>query len=268
VYANRDDYSRDNVRVAEDGLVKAFDRSRTAPGLRGVEIGFAIMARDDVLPLLTPEQQPFEQAVYPPLVESGSLRAYWTEHRYYSVGDHARLHLTEAFLARTPTVLLDRDGVLNARPSRAEYVRQPEDVRWLPGALAALRTFAEAGWRVIVISNQAGVGRGVMTEADVQAVNERMRREAEAAGGRIDAFYYCPHDWDAQCECRKPRPGLLFAAQRDFALDLTRTTFVGDDERDVQAALAAGALPVLLPEGASLLELSRELVAQQEGVAA
>jgi D-glycero-D-manno-heptose 1,7-bisphosphate phosphatase len=107
-----------------------------------------------------------------------------------------------------------------------------------------------------------------MSTAEVDAVNERMRRDAAAAGGRIDAFYYCPHDWDEGCDCRKPRPGLLFAAQRDHQLDLTRTTFVGDDERDVEAALAANALPLLLPEGESLLEATRTLVARRDGVAA
>jgi histidinol-phosphate phosphatase family protein len=260
VYANRDGYSRDSVVVGEDGFVEVFDRSRTTPGLRGVEIGYALLETATVLDLLPEEQQLFEDAVYPPLVARHALHAFWTEHRYYSVGSHERLPLTEAFFAREPAVLLDRDGVLNERPPRAEYVRRPEDVRWLPGALEALRLLADAGWSVIVISNQAGVGRGVMTREEVDAVNERLRRDAEAAGGRIDAFLYCPHDWDEGCLCRKPAPGLLFEAQREFHLDLTRTTFVGDDERDAQAAEAAGARPLLVGEDRTLLDAVRELL--------
>ena len=90
-------------------------------------------------------------------------------------------------------------------------------------------------------SNQAGVARGAMTIADVEAVNARLAADAtEAAGGRIDAVYYCPHGWDDGCDCRKPRPGLLFQAQREFALDLTRTPFIGDDERDAAGGRGGG----------------------------
>jgi histidinol-phosphate phosphatase family protein len=263
VYANEDGYSRDSVMVDDDGFVRVFDRSRTTPGLKGIEISYAILDKATVLPLLTEPQQLFEEAVYPTLARQHALHAYWSEHRYYSVGGHERLALTEAFLARRPAVILDRDGVLNERPQRAEYVRRPEDVRWLPGALEALRLYADAGWQVIVVSNQAGVARGVMTSGAVDAVNEHMRREAAEAGGRIDAVYYCPHGWDEGCACRKPRPGLLFRAQREFHLDLTRTTFVGDDERDREAALAAGCRPALLSHDLTLLDVTRQLLANE-----
>jgi histidinol-phosphate phosphatase family protein len=264
VYANEDSYSRDSVIVGDDGFVRVFDRSRTTPGLKGIEISYAILDKTAALPLLPEhEQQLFEEAVYPKLAARHELHAYWTHHRYYSVGSHERLPLTEAFFARRPTVILDRDGVLNERPPRAEYVGRPDDVRWLPGALEALSLLAEADWQVIVVSNQAGVARGLMTQSDVDAVNERMRRDAAEVGGRIDAFYYCPHGWDEGCFCRKPRPGLLFQAQRDFHLDLTRTTFVGDDERDREAAQAAGCRSILLSDDLSLLDVARRLLAEE-----
>ena len=261
VYANRDGYSRDSVIVGGDNFVEVFDRSRTTPGLQGIEISYAILERDTVLPLLPEHQELFEQAVYPVLAARGELHAFVSGHRYYSVGSHERLALTEAFLARRPAVILDRDGVLNERPPRAAYVLRPGDVRWLPGAQEALKLFAEAGWQVIVVSNQAGVARGALTAADVDAVNDRIRMDAEAAGGRIDRFYYCPHGWDDGCECRKPRPGMLFAAQRDFHLDLTRVTFLGDDERDGEAAAAAGCDFAFVSEEAPLLDHARRLLA-------
>ena len=261
VYANPDAYSRDSVIVGDDGFVEVFDRSRTTPGLKGIEISYAILERDTVLPLLPAHQELFEQAVYPELTARHQLHAYVSGHRYYSVGSHERLALTDAFLARRPAVIVDRDGVLNERPPKAEYVLRPEDVRWLPGAREALRLFAEAGWQVIVVSNQAGVSRGAMTSVEVDAVNERLRADAEAAGGRIDRFYYCPHGWDDGCECRKPRPGMLFAAQRDFHLDLTRVTFLGDDERDGEAARAAGCDFAFVSEEEPLLDHARRLLA-------
>ena len=152
------------------------------------------------------------------------------------------------------------DALLNRRPPKAEYVRRPEELEWLPGALDALRLFRDAGYRVVVVSNQAGIARGAMSEADLAAVHERMLRDTEEAGGHIDAIYHCPHGWDDGCECRKPRPGMLFHAQRDFTLDLTRTVFVGDDERDAEAADAAGCLSAQVTETTSLLDVTRRML--------
>jgi D-glycero-D-manno-heptose 1,7-bisphosphate phosphatase len=253
VYANRDGYSRDSVRVGADGFVDVFDRGRTTPDLRGVEISYAIVTRD-ALDVLPEHDALFEEGVYPALVAQRRLAAFVSEHRYYSVGSPERFPLTEAFFARQPTVLLDRDGVLNERPPRAQYVRGPDEFRWLPGAREALRLLHEAGYRVIVVSNQAGIGRGVMTEGDLAALHAWVGSEARAAGGRIDAFYHCPHDWNAGCDCRKPAPGLLFQAQRDFHLDLTRTPFIGDDPRDGEAASRAGCPFLLASDDTSLLD--------------
>jgi D-glycero-D-manno-heptose 1,7-bisphosphate phosphatase len=260
IYANDDGYSRDNVRVNDSGLIEVFDRSRSAPGLKGVEISYAIIPRA-MLDRLPPNgDELVEQALYPTLAADGMLGGYVTGHRYYSVGSLHRLPLTEAFFARTPTVILDRDGVLNVRPPRAEYVARPDQLRWIDGSLEALRLLKDAGYRVIVVSNQAGVGRGVMSMEDVEKVNAHMRRQADDAGGHIDAVYFCPHDWDDGCACRKPKPGMLFDAQHEHQLDLSRTTFIGDDERDGEAARAAGAPYLHVDDAASLLDHVRTLV--------
>jgi histidinol-phosphate phosphatase family protein len=259
VYSNKDGYSRDSVIVDDSGTVTTFDRSRSTPGLKGVEISYAIVPKS-VLEFFPKGDMLFEEAVYPSLAARRQLAAFVSDHRYYSVGSRERLPLTDAFLARTPTVILDRDGVLNDRPARARYVTRPDDFLWIPGALEAIRLLRSAGYRVIVVSNQAGIGRGVMSEVDLEGVHARMRADAEAAGGGIDATYHCPHDWNAGCECRKPRPGMLFQAQRDHHLDLTRTWFLGDDERDAEAAEAAGCRFAMVTEQSSLLDLTRALI--------
>jgi len=259
VYRNDDHYTKDNVRLDEDGAILCYDKQRAAPGLRGVEIGFAIFMKD-VVDQLPDENVSFERVVYPRLVAQRQLWAFVTDHRYYSVSSHERLRVTEAFLARHPTVIVDRDGVLNRKPPRAQYVRSWQEWAWLSGAKEALRLLKEAGYRVIVVSNQAGIARGAMTEADVVAIHDRMRADAVAGGGQIDAVYYCPHGWDEGCACRKPKPGMLFQAQRDFHLDLSRTCFIGDDERDGQAAEAAGCPWQCVSEQRSLLEVVRGLL--------
>lgn len=260
VYANRDGYrpGKDSVLV-ENGYVKAFDKTRSVPGLQGVEISYAILT-DRVLGLLPAEDELFEVAVYPELARRGQLGAYVSDHQYYSVGSLDRLEATERFLARRPAVILDRDGTLNRRPPRAQYVTRPEEFEWLPGALEALRMLNEAGYTVAVVSNQAGVDRGAMTEEDLADVHRKLTDEAERAGGRIEAVYYCPHDWDEGCECRKPAPGMLFQAQRDLDLDLTRTPFIGDDERDAQAADAAGCPSITVSEETPLNDCVRSLL--------
>lgn len=259
VYSNKDRYSRDSVIIDDTGTVTTYDRSRTTPGLKGVEISYAIVPKS-VLELFPRGDMLFEEAVYPSLAARRQLAAFVSDHRYYSVGSQERLPLTDAFLARTPTVILDRDGVLNERPARARYVTTPDEFVWIPGALEALRLLRSSGYRVIVVSNQAGIGRGAMSEPDLEAVHAMMRADAEASGGRIDATYHCPHDWNAGCDCRKPRPGMLFEAQRDHHLDLTRTWFLGDDERDAEAARAAGCPFAMVTDDSTLLHLTRALI--------
>lgn len=261
VYRNTDNYSRDNVRVAADGRVAAFDRTRTMTGLRGVEIGYAVV--DKAVLNLHPADSPamFEDAVYPTLSARGELLAYLTDHRYYSVGSLERLPVTEKFFSNPATVFLDRDGVINRRPARGEYVRHPGEFEWLPGSLAALKTLADAGHHIVIVTNQAGVAREVMTGEELSALHHWMETEILRAGGRIDGIYCCTHAWDDGCSCRKPNPGLLFQAQHDFNVDLRRAVFIGDDDRDRGAAEAAGTAFELVTVDRSLADIVAALPA-------
>jgi D-glycero-D-manno-heptose 1,7-bisphosphate phosphatase len=240
VYDNSDGYSRANVAV-EGGRVRRYDPLRRQEGLTGVDVGYALVSRG-VVERMRDENRSFQELVYPELAARGELAAWVTGHRYYGVGGPERLALTGEFLARRPAVLVDRDGVLNERAAPGEYITSRDGWRWLPEAVDALVRFHRAGYRVIVISNQAGVALGALSQETLDGIHARMRADVEAAGGRIDAVYVCTHHWSAGCACRKPKPGMLWAAQRDFHLDLTRTFFLGDDRRDAEAAEAAGCL--------------------------
>ena len=259
VYTNKDGYTRNCVRVEADGMVSVYDKSCSDPMLNAVEISYAIIKKE-ILKLLDGENRSFETAIYPYLIGGKQLAAFASEHRYYSIGSSQRLPLTEAFFQRKKTVFVDRDGVLNRKPRQAEYVTRWSEFEWLPAALSGLRLLQANGYRVIVISNQAGIARGSMTENDLAAIHQQMKQEVEAAGGSIAAIYHCPHDWNAGCECRKPRPGMLYQAQREFALDLSRTPFIGDDDRDGQAAQAAGCPFVQVSEQKSFFDCVQELI--------
>lgn len=262
VYSNKDAYTRNSVRVESDGLVSIYDKTCSHPDLNGVEISYAILSKKIIRPL-SDANLLFETAVYPALAERRELSAFVTDHRYMSVGARHRLPRTEDFFRRTKTVILDRDGVLNRKPPRARYVRSWPEFQWLPGALEALQRLHAAGYRVVVVSNQAGIARGAMTEADLTEIHRVMREQVQAAGGRIEAIYYCPHDWRAGCECRKPLPGMLYQAQRDLNLDLSRTYFAGDDERDGEAADHAGCPFAKISPERPLIEWVNDLLNDQ-----
>jgi D-glycero-D-manno-heptose 1,7-bisphosphate phosphatase len=259
VYANKDNYVPNDVRIGDDGFVGVYDPSGLTSGLKGASIGYAILHRD-VLGLVARSDASIEDALFPVLTRSRRLVAHLTEHRFYGVGSRDHLTLTDIFLARKPAVFLARDGVLNRRPPAGGYIRSVTEFEWLPGALDALRLFRAAGYTVIVVSQQEGLARGQVSTEALEEIHTTMRVQSLAAGGGIDAIYHCPHDWYAACECRKPRPGLLFQAQHDFSLDLTRTTMIGDDASDMRCADAAGAHGRLVTAQEPLIVHAREMV--------
>jgi len=143
-------------------------------------------------------------------------------------------------------VFVDRDGTINVNATRGDFVKRPEDLRFLPGAARALRRLKEAGYLLVVYTNQSGVGRGVMTSADVDSVNARLAEVLAEAGAPLDGVYYCPHVDADDCECRKPKPGLLLRAASELGIDLSRSWGLGDGARDLEAARAAGCRVVLV----------------------
>ncbi len=174
-------------------------------------------------------------------------------------------------LSRRPAVFVDRDGVINRRRP-GDYVRTWDQFHFLPGARAGLRALREAGYLLVVITNQRGIGRGLMSEADLAAVHERMQAELLRVGAGVDAIFHCPHDLADDCGCRKPRPGMIGRARELFAVDTARSWVVGDSLSDLEAGQAAGIRGILVvPRGGqrppglksagSLLSAARAIVA-------
>jgi len=150
-------------------------------------------------------------------------------------------------------VFLDRDGVINE--NKADYVKGWEEFTFLPGVFEALRRLAENDLTIVVASNQSAVGRGLVSRAELEKINQRMVERIHREGGRIDAVLYCPHRPEENCPCRKPQPGLLLQAAERFDLDLTRSYAIGDALCDIAAGLAAGCCPILVLTGLGRQEL-------------
>ena len=144
-------------------------------------------------------------------------------------------------------VILDRDGVIN-RDSE-QFIKSPDEWRPLPGSLEAIARLSQRGYRVVVATNQSGIGRGLFDMATLNAIHEKMTRAVNLAGGRIDAIFFCPHPADSTCECRKPRPGMLREIAARYNVDLRGVPTVGDSLRDLLAASAVGAQPILVLTG-------------------
>ncbi len=144
-------------------------------------------------------------------------------------------------------VILGRDGVLNTY--REDHVKAPEEWQPVPGALEAVARLNHAGWHTVVATNQAGIGRGMIDMASVNAVHAHMNRQLMALGGRIDAVFFCPHTPEDGCDCRKPQPGMMKDIGRRYGLDLAEVPMVVDTLRDLQAAAAAGCPPHLVRTG-------------------
>ena len=239
---------RANIRMAEDGMVNLYDPTRTAPGLEFVEIGYMVIERDRLLPVMDDPDASFSRTLHR-LADSHRLAGFVSRDPYHSTSDMDRLRLTERYLAHKRILLIDRDGTINARPPRAEYVMRWEDFHWVDATVEAMRELALKGFRFIVLSNQAGIARGMLDAEAVDAMNARMCDELRAQGIDILAVYVCPHHWDEGCDCRKPAPGMFFRASAEHQVRMNRTIYIGDDPRDSEVAYNADCLSILIGPG-------------------
>lgn len=144
-------------------------------------------------------------------------------------------------------VILDRDGVINHDSD--QFIKSPDEWKPIPGSLEAIARLCQADYRVVVATNQSGVGRGLFDMATLNAIHDRMHRAVMQAGGRIDAIFFCPHAADAGCNCRKPKSGMIEEIAERYNMDLKGVPAIGDSLRDLEATARLGAQPILVLTG-------------------
>ncbi len=144
-------------------------------------------------------------------------------------------------------VILDRDGVINF--DSEQFIKSPDEWKPIPGSLEAIAALNQAGYRVVVASNQSGIGRGLFEMATLNAIHAKMHKMVAQAGGRIEAIFFCPHPADSRCACRKPKAGLFEEIAARYHMDLSNVPAIGDSPRDIEAAIEAGARPILVRTG-------------------
>jgi len=144
-------------------------------------------------------------------------------------------------------IILDRDGVINHDSD--QFIKSPEEWKPIPGSLEVIARLSQEGYRVVVATNQSGVGRGLFDMATLNAIHDKMCKAVAHAGGRIDAIFFCPHAADADCNCRKPKSGMIEEIAARYNVDMAGVPAIGDSLRDLEAAAKLGAQPILVLTG-------------------
>lgn len=214
-----------------------------------VEIGYMFVKKKLLVELLH-QSKDLDEAISI-AASQGMVTAHVIPGPYLSISDPDRWAQTNTVFQNKKIVFLDRDGLINRKAPIAQYIETPEKIEYLKENIEFLRILAQEGYRFIVISNQAGVGRGFLTKNDLVRINEKIKSDLQEEGIEILEFFVCTHGWDDGCVCRKPEPGLFFEAAEKFQIVLNQCTYFGDDVRDAQAGNNAGTLAVLLDEDSS-----------------
>lgn len=239
-----DDARYGRVRF-QDGMVKSFHAPEE--GMAGPINGGIYGLSREVIARIGAGAVSLEGAIFPQLAAEGLLRGRLFDAYFIDIGVPADFERADAELARhftRPAVFFDRDGVLNRD---AGYTHRPDQFEWMPGAREAIRLCNDQGRLVFVVTNQAGVAKGLYDEATVQALHHWMAGELAVSGAHVDAFEYCPHHPDGtvsrynkMCRRRKPAPGMIEDLLEAWPVDKSRSLLIGDKDSDVQAAAAAG----------------------------
>ncbi len=246
-----------NIAIDEKSMVKKYDLDRDNVSLDLVEIGFMIANTSEIISYYDNENSSFSKIIGR-MVEDDKVSGFQYHNPYYSISDLDRLEITREYLLKDKILILDRDGTLNRRAPKAQYIQSWDDFNWLPGAINALKILSNEGFRFIVISNQAGIARKMVSDYEVKSINNRMRDELMKESIEILETYYCPHHWDDGCFCRKPNPGLFFKASSDHLFRIEKTLYIGDDSRDCQAAYNSGCNSIFVGDKDELKNLNSE----------
>lgn len=238
-----------NIRLDSNSSVAKYDSRRSDSSADYVEIGYSLISKRKIGACLDEHIHENFSSVIQSLTDNQQVSAVVVATGYSSISDSLRLASTEVYLKHHKILLLDRDGTLNVKPERGEYVNSISEFQWIESSRDALRILGEKGFSFIIISNQAGVATGATKLEDLNKINEYIRAEFLNLGLRLIEIYVCTDHWNSESEFRKPNPGMFFAAAIDHKFRLDHSIYVGDDIRDAVAAKNTGCKCVLISPG-------------------
>jgi len=246
-----------NIELNNICVVQKYDNNRSDINLNYVEIGYMIIEKDKVLSFYNDPDCSFSLILHK-MASQQQISAWIQNDQYHSISDPDRWKKTEEYLKPKKIILIDRDGVINHKAQKGEYITIWEDFEWIEETREAMKHLAQEGFQFIVISNQAGIARGMVELDELDRIHQNMKDELQKDNIEILDIYVCPHHWEDGCFCRKPNPGMLFQASKEHQFRLDKTLFIGDDPRDCQTAEKAGCGSIFIGKEAELKNLTNE----------
>ena len=246
-----------NVKLDNFGIVKKYDNQRSSNLLDYVEIGYMIVENRKTLSFYESADCSFSE-ILKKMSNKQQINSYILDGDYHSISDPSRWKKTEKYLSQNKIILIDRDGVINTKSHRGEYITNWASFKWIPETLSAMQLLAKEGFKFIVITNQAGIARQIINPKELEKIHKNMKDELTHGGVEVLDIYVCAHHWEENCSCRKPKPGMLYQASSDWLFRLDKTFFIGDDPRDCQAAFNAGCKSIFIGDKKELKNLLPE----------
>tara|TARA_A100001035_G_C27753080_1_gene487486 strand:- start:322 stop:1512 length:1191 start_codon:yes stop_codon:yes gene_type:complete len=238
-YLNNDGYSKSNIIANKNKTCTYYGRHKES---NLVDVGYFLLNKSDIDFNKADSTIHLGNDLIRPLISNNKLMVEKIYQKYYTVGTIERFVRFRDFTVQENKnfILIDRDGVLNEKPEKGNYVSSYEEFNWKKGVLEALKILKENNYIVVIITNQACIAREILTIDQLNNIHIKMCHEVKANGGEIEYVYICPHHWDDNCFCRKPQPGLLKQAAYDLGFDLSKVIFIGDSQTDKEAASKMG----------------------------
>lgn len=231
-----------NLSLSKNNILIKYSKKRSQ-NLPFVEIGYILIKKNFLF-----NQFKDKNCCLSDLIEKISFSKKVNaviQNTYYSISDPKRLLLTEKYLLPKKIILLDRDGVINYKAPKGNYINKWSDFKFIDKTLNLLMRLSRNGYKFIIITNQAGVGRKITRIDDLLTIHKNMVKFLSKRGITVLKIYFCTHHWLDDCICRKPKPFLFFQASKDFNFRLDKTIYLGDDDRDILAAKNAGCKGIL-----------------------
>ena len=200
-----------------------------------VELGFAIIKSKSLINFFKKNKKYSINDFYLNCFKRKSLSYSIHEDIYYSIGDKTRFLQTKKFLTKKKIIFLDRDGTINKSPGKSKYLVSEKNIIYEKKILKLLKDLSKKNFKFIIISNQAGISLNKLTLNKLNIINKKIINDLNSNGIKIIDLYFCPHHWNDECVCRKPKPGMFFSASEKHKINLSKTIYIGDDIRDMEA---------------------------------
>ena len=242
-----------NIDLEDNGIVVKY-KSKRSKELKYVEIGYMIAEKKKTLSFFKNVEVSFSEVIERMALKN-KISAFVQQDNYHSISDPFRWKKTKHYLKPKKIILLDRDGVINTKQKKGEYVRKWKNFEFIQESIKGLRALSQEGFKFIVISNQAGIKRGLVDPIDLEEIHAKMIKELSKEGIEVLDLYYCPHFIEDDCNCRKPMPAMFYWVSQDWFLRLDQTLYIGDSLIDVKAANNAGTKSIFLGNSEVLDEL-------------